>query len=179
PAYQVCTMNPQGSSIEIIRKDWQVMGTDGLMSPTMNATGDIVAVYFSGFKQVGLCILPKGKYMIPADSLKAQANKNKGLVAPSWSPDGKWIACINNSTTDPGIHILTPDFKEMFLVFTPPGAAAPMTVAPGWSPDSKWLTLSTNDGSIWIVDIAGNGSRRLSGPGTDKFPAWSKAGKKR
>jgi Tol biopolymer transport system component len=179
PSYQLCTMDPNGSSIEIIRKDWQVMGNDGLMYPSRNANGDIAAVYFQKLKPIGLCILPKGKYMISADSLRTQANKFKGLVGPSWSPDGKWLACINNSMTDAGLYVLTPDLKETFLVFAPPGTTGPMTVAPGWSPDSKWLTLSTNDGSIWIVDISGNGARRLSGPGTDKFPAWSKAGKKR
>jgi Tol biopolymer transport system component len=72
------------------------------------------------------------------------------------------------------LYIASPDLKERYLVFAPPPGTSLHTVSPSFSPDSKWLTFSTTDGSIWICDITGTGARRLSGPGDDKFSAWSK-----
>jgi Tol biopolymer transport system component len=73
-----------------------------------------------------------------------------------------------------GIFIATPDLKTKYLVAEPPVGTYLTTATPGWSPDSKWLTYATQDGSVWIVDITGNGQRRISGPGLDSAPAWSK-----
>jgi len=85
------------------------------------------------------------------------------------------LAYVNNNLNEGGLYITTPDLKEKYLVFNPPlGNLYILPVAPSFSPDSKWLTFSTTDGSVWICDITGNGARRLSGPGLDKFPAWSK-----
>ncbi|HEX2897130.1 MAG TPA: hypothetical protein VHP63_03670, partial [candidate division Zixibacteria bacterium] len=114
------------------------------------------------------------EYMLSLDSLKARARKNLKKVAPSWSPDGKWIACVYNDMNAPGVYVASPDFKENYVVFVPPVGANLYTMSPSFSPDSKWLTFATTDGSIWITDITGSGARRLSGPGLDTSPSWSK-----
>ncbi|MGH8015627.1 MAG: TolB family protein, partial [Candidatus Zixiibacteriota bacterium] len=106
--------------------------------------------------------------------LAVRARKNAKKVAPALSPDGKWLAYVLNDMNNPGIYIATPDFKEDYIVFMPPVGTSLHTIAPSFSPDSKWLTFSTTDGSIWISDITGGGARRLSGPGMDNFPSWSK-----
>ena len=119
-------------------------------------------------------VLPAGQYEKSMETLKDEAKKNESKIAPVWSPDGKYIAYINSKMDQSGIYLATPDFSEEYLVTIAPVGTYLNTVAPSFSPDGKWLTFSTTDGSIWIVDIAGNGLRRLSGPGKDKFPAWSK-----
>ena len=91
-----------------------------------------------------------------------------------WSPDSKWIAYVLNDMNNPGVYVASPDFKENYLVFVPPVGASLFTISPSFSPDSKWLTFATTDFSIWICDITGSGARRLSGPGLDSSPAWSK-----
>lgn len=181
PNYQICTLDPQeaamvpqGANIEILREDWEG-SEEFLIAPTVNVDGNIACVSLYDMKPQGLLVLPKGGYMIPMDSVKALASKNPKCVAPAWSRDGKWLAYVNNDLNDGGLYIATPDLKEKYLVFKPPPITNLYTVAPSFSPDSKWLTFSTIDGSIWVCDITGNGARRLSGPGSDKFPAWSKA----
>jgi Tol biopolymer transport system component len=74
----------------------------------------------------------------------------------------------------PGLFIATPDLSERYLVFEPPVGTFVYPTAPSFSPNSKWLTFATSDGSVWTCDITGSNARRLTGPGTDQFPAWSK-----
>jgi len=177
PNYQICLMNPDSTEVVILREDWQTM-PEFFMMPSINSKGDIAFVHFYGNKTQGIAVLPRTKFMTPLDSVKLQSIKQPNAVSPAWSPDDRWIAYINNSLDESGIYIATPDLSESYLVFTPPAGTYPYTVAPSFSPDSKWLTFSTTDGSIWICDITGQQPRRLSGPGFDSTPAWSKAPKK-
>ena len=174
PNYQICTMEPDGSSVDLIRKDWQNFYESFLTAPTSNDRGDIATVFFNKQRPIGLVVIPANQYMADIDSLFRVAEKNHGIIAPSWSPDGQWIAYMSNNLQEGGLYIATPDLKEKYLVTAPPVGTYMYTVAPSWSPDSKWLTFSTTDGSIWIIDIMGGGARRLTGPGPDKSPAWSK-----
>ena len=146
----------------------------------MNAAGDIVFVHMTkasegAFKPQGLAKLHRDSFMASLRSVDEQSRKMAGLVAPAWSPDGQWIACINNSMSDAGLYLLSADLSERYLVFTPPPGTSMTTIAPSFSPNSKWLTFSTRDGSVWICDITGNGTQRLTGPGLDLAPAWSTA----
>ncbi len=172
PNYQLCTMDPNGDHVKILRDDWEG-ATEFLIAPSMNAKGDIACVVVYKQKQQGMVVLSPEEINLPMDSIKELSKLNSGCVAPSWSPDGKWIAYVNNSMDDGGLYIVTPDLKERFLVFSPPPATNLNTVAPSFSPDSKWITFSTVDGSIWITDLTGAKAHRLTGPGSDKFPAWS------
>ncbi len=124
--------------------------------------------------KAGIAVLPESRLMMPMDSVAMLAAQNLKADAPSWSPDGNWLAYVNVDFDDNSIRIATPDLKEHYLVWEPPPNTFIYPVAPSFSPDSKWLTFSTDDGSIWICDIMGNGTRRVTGPGTDKWPAWSK-----
>jgi len=178
PNYQVATMDAEGGSIEVLRKDWQNMG-EYFISPTMNNRGDIAFVHFysegtSGMAPRGIAVLPKDKFMARLDSVRTASSKLTGNVGPAWSPDGKWLAFVNNSMTDGGLYIASPDLKEKYLVFAPPVGTTLYTSPPSFSSNSKWLTFATSDGSIWICDITGNGSKRITGPGIDSNPSWSK-----
>jgi Tol biopolymer transport system component len=178
PNYQICTIAPDGSEFEVLRKDWQMFGSDFIINPSLNpVTGQIAGVSLYDMKPQGLIIFDRDNPMVAIDSIRAWTMKNLQMVAPSWSPDGKWLAYIFNSMKEPGIYIATPDLSEKYLVFAPPVGTMLYTVAPSWSPDGKWLTFSTVDGSIWISDITGNQSRRVTPPGMDKNPAWSKGAK--
>ncbi|MEW5795692.1 MAG: hypothetical protein AB1772_04955 [Candidatus Zixiibacteriota bacterium] len=180
PNYQICIMtNPESGNEELLRRDWQNM-TEFLIAPTMNAAGDIVFVHMvkgseGTYRHQGLAKLSRNNFMASLTEIGKQSAANSGLVAPAWSPDGQWIACVSNKMESPGIYLLPADLSERYLVFAPPpGAQSLYSFAPSFSPDSKWLTFSTADGSIWICDITGNGAKRLTGPGQDKAPAWSK-----
>jgi Tol biopolymer transport system component len=179
PNYQICIMSPPEAGEEtVLRKDWQNM-SEFLISPTMNADGEIVFAHMvktsqGGFRPQGLAKMHRDSFMASLASIEEQSKKTSGLVAPCWSPDGKWIACISNSMADPGVFLLNADMDKKYLVFTPPPGGSMTTIAPSFSPNSKWLTFGTRDGSVWICDIMGNGAQRLTGPGMDMAPAWSK-----
>lgn len=174
PNYQVCLMNPDGSNIEIIRKDWQNFDSTFLIAPSLSSDGRLAVTMLFENKPQGIAVLGPNERMISLDSLKARARKNARKVAPSWSPDGKWIAYVLNDLNNPGVYVGNPDFTENYLIFVPPVGANLYTMSPSFSPDSKWLTFATTDGSTWICDITGSGARRLSGPGLDTSPVWSK-----
>lgn len=175
PNYQICSISPDGSDLEILRKDWQNFSDDFMLGPTVSKDGKVACVTINKLKPIGIVTTTLDNIMLSIDSIRVQGTRNFKLVAPAFSPDGKWLAYINNDLNDGSLYIATPDFKENYLVFKPPvGNIYLHNVPPSFSPDSKWLTFSTTDGSIWICDITGNGARRLSGPGLDKFPAWSK-----
>ena len=174
PNYQLCTMEPDGSTVVLLRKDWQNLNLNYLIAPTRNIHGDIAAVYLKEHRQVGAIVMPAGQYMPDMDSLLEVAETHQGIIAPTWSPNGKWLAYISNDLQKGGLYITTPDFKETYIISTPPAGTYMNTFAPSFSPDGKWITFSTTDGSIWIVDITGKGKRRLTGPGPDKAPVWSK-----
>lgn len=182
PNYQVCLMDTAGNEETVLRKDWRQMG-EFFISPTMNKSGEIAFVHFvaqsqggqgTNYKARGLAKLHKDNFMVPLDSVWKLSEKVPNAVGPSWSPDGKWIAYVSNSMSDPGLYVTDASFKDQYLVFSPPAGASLYTMAPTWSPNSKWLSFATTDGSIWRCDITGNNLKQLSGPGLDWAPAWSK-----
>lgn len=174
PNYQLCSIDSEGDNFEYLRKDWQNLYDAFLISPSMNKNGDIVFVYFLKQRRYGLVVLPSSKLMTSLDSIQVLADDSRNFVAPAWSPDNKWIAMVNNDLNNAGLYIASADLKQKYLVTAPPVGTYLHTISPSFSPDSKWLTFSTTDGSIWTCDITGNGLRRLTGPGNDKGPSWSK-----
>jgi Tol biopolymer transport system component len=185
PNYQICTMNPDGSKIQILRKDWDKM-KEFFLEPSMSPSGMIAFEHLYGtpdpknvenqnYKRHGIAVLPRINFTKSIDSVRMQSSRMANCFAPSWSPDGKWLAFVINS--DGGrssVGIATSDLQNKYLVFDAPTGSSVYTTSPSWSPDGKWLTFSTDDGSIYICKITGEGARRLTGPGADKYPAWSK-----
>lgn len=176
PNYQICSMDDEGGSQVLLRKDWQNM-KEFFMSPTVSAKGDVAFVHMYDNKPQGIAVLNKAGFMKSVDSVKIQTKKMLNCVAPAWSPDGKWLAYVRSDLQNSGVWISTPDLKTQYVIYQPPASTAMRPVAPSWSPDGKWLTFSTHDGSIYICDITGSNLKRLTGPGTDWAPAWSKAPK--
>ncbi|MCF7827282.1 MAG: hypothetical protein K9M55_08615 [Candidatus Marinimicrobia bacterium] len=78
--------------------------------------------------------------------------------APSWSPDGTWIACM--VPEDDG-HVITQ--SEIQIYHAQNGAVALRTntpdiheMHPAWSPDGNWIAYENEvDGRIWAVEIEG------------------------
>lgn len=174
PNYQVYTIEPTGSNPTVLRKDWQIVEDEFLTYPSINTNGKIACVYFYDKRPKGIVVLDKDNFMVPLDTLRKRSSKMFNMVGPAWSPDGKWLACISNSIEEGGLYIVSADLSEKYRVAEAPVGSYMNTFAPSFSPNSKWLTYSTTDGSIWTIDITGNNARRVTGPGLDKAPAWSK-----
>lgn len=128
------------------------------------------AVDASKFAQ-GWEISPSGKRLLvsargDAWSLPAKEGSPRNLTRtsgaaerdPTWSPDGKSIAWLEDST------------GEYALVVAPADGGEPRVVAPAttgfrtllcWSPDSKHLVYSDNTGTLWLAHADGAPPREL------------------
>lgn len=176
PNYQICSMDDEGGSQVILRKDWQFM-KEYFMNPSVSPKGDVAFMHMYENKPQGIAVMNAANFMRNVDSVKLQTKKMLNCISPAWSPDGKWLAYVRNDLQKSGIFVVSADMKTTYSVYEPPASTSMRPIAPSWSPDGKWLTFSTHDGSVYICDITGANLKRLTGPGGDWAPAWSKASK--
>lgn len=119
-------------------------------------------------------------YIIDATGLNnRQLTANPAAdYAPSWSPDGQWIAFKSNREPDApmGLYIVRPNRTDLRRLTDTDTAHHP----PSWSPDSSQLayTREINDvPSVHTVSAETGASRRVSGSLTPDFsPAFVPAG---
>jgi Tol biopolymer transport system component len=173
PNYQTAICDPFGGSQSYLRKDYQQVEFMAV-NPTAGPNGAVA--YVAHFEQQlqGLIIQYPGEELTSLPEVRKVGRQFKLAIAPSWSPDGKWIAYVENDLSKARIYLISPDKKQHYLLFAPPAGVTPNTVPPSWSADSKWLTFSTSDGRIWICDITGNQAKEISRPGANISPAWSR-----
>jgi tricorn protease len=71
---------------------------------------------------------------------------------PSWSPDGKWIACFSDESGEYALHIIDQagkgPVKKISLAEHPSFYYRPV-----WSPDSKKIAYRDKHLTLWYVDI--------------------------
>jgi Tol biopolymer transport system component len=100
-----------------------------------------------------------------------RVTSTKGLpFAPSWSPDGQWIAFTQSNslrkTRADGSHTVT-------LV---KGVGSDINTKVSWSPDGRRLVFSKKD-DLWTVKRNGKGAKRITKtPDAETMPSWSPKG---
>lgn len=174
PNYQLCVLDLTDSSITVLRENWQSDEELFLVTPSVNRQDEVAFVFFNEMMPGGLVVLPLSDVSIELDSIKILAEQNQGVVAPSWSPDGSWLSLVGNYPDDSGLYISTPDLERKYIVALPTERTQIGKYPASFSPDSKWLAFAISDGAIWICDITGNGLMRLTRPGKDRAPCWSR-----
>jgi len=113
----------------------------------------------------GATISPKGKRVIfdaRGDLFSVPAKKGVTLNLtqtqgvrekyPAWSPDGKWIAYISDTSGNYEIYLMDPLGKKQPVKVTKDHKV--WKYRPQWSPDSKWLMFADADRKLQILEIA-------------------------
>ncbi|SYZ74114.1 exported hypothetical protein [Candidatus Zixiibacteriota bacterium] len=176
PNYQTCLSDTTGGSQQVMVQNWKDADRFAVM-PTLAPDGRYAFVLLKNLKDSkasGVVVAPPGLTSLSDEELKAKAKYLPGATAPAWSPDGKWIAVIQNDASGQGIFIVSPDLTEKFIVYRPNAGQVVQTYPLSWSPDSKWLTFALQDGTVWIINITGGGLKQILSPGMNLAPAWSK-----
>ncbi|MEZ5359601.1 MAG: hypothetical protein R3F48_12350 [Candidatus Zixiibacteriota bacterium] len=180
PSFQLAKVSVSDGHAEYLRKDWQSISTNFLM-PSFTRDGNKVAYVISysvqedkySFQNFGVKIVAMKDIMLPESEMRKPTKGLEKAISPSWSPDGQWLAYLNNDMRNPGIYIMKADLTENRLVYAP-GVAQQLSPSPvSWAPNSKWITFAMADGTIYTIDIAGNNLKQVTGPGPHNSPAWS------
>ena len=98
--------------------------------------------------------------------------------APTWSPDGRYIAFTSDRDGSTGIWILDPESGGAYPLTTDRQAAAS---SPSWSPDGSNVAFDVNSGGNYDVYVQRVGSsvptRLTRNSARDSDPAWSPGGR--
>lgn len=103
-------------------------------------------------------------------------------TAPTWSPDGEWVAFLSDRASSPGQKAKT----ELWVTAVTGSPSVQLTSEPGitwqeplsWSPDGRWIALTgrreAQGGESWVylVPLDGAAPRSLAGTrggGSPKF----------
>jgi Tol biopolymer transport system component len=174
PNYQTCTTDTLGQSSKMMRKDYKDTELFAIM-PTVGPGNQCAAVLYKKFNPLGIIITPLDQDSLSMDKIGKEIKFIGNATAPAWSPDGRWIAYVDVSDiSNQRLNIVSPDLTEQYLVFQSPPGRNLQTYPLSWSPNSKWITFATDDGVIWIIDIAGNQLKQIGPAGNNTAPAWSK-----
>jgi Tol biopolymer transport system component len=163
------------SSLKLPRGDNILFAMSPSLSPDLSSVAYSLAS-FDGKRvsQIGLVITATDEVVDTYDQLIQRAKKVSNASAPSWSPDGKWIAYVSSDLGNPGIYVISPDLSEKKLIYKPAQGIMVAGSPPSWSPDGKKFAFGSMNGAIYTVNVDGTGATMISGPGSDSFPAWSK-----
>lgn len=123
----------------------------------------------SGMKKLGLVVLPLEGELPATDVLVETASNNPEGSSPDWSPDGTRILFLKSD----GVYIANSDLSGEQLVCKPEEGLWVSGIA-CWSPDGSKIAFGTSNGAIYTVNVGGSGMTRISGPGNDSNPAWTK-----
>ena len=100
--------------------------------------------------------------------------ESKMAWEPSWSPDGKHIAFVDD---DVRLRVLNLDTKTIQTIDVGGTNIERGSITMNWSPDSKWLAYakagSNNFRQIFIWSVKDGQTRAITDPFADSFsPAW-------
>ena len=98
---------------------------------------------------------------------------------PSWSPDGKWIACFSDESGEYRLR-LRPQSGKGESISLPLGEGFAFYYGATWSPSSKRIAYTDNRNNLWYVDVDSGLSKKVdTAPYLDRLdpPAWSADGR--
>ncbi|HUI55250.1 MAG TPA: protein kinase [Bryobacteraceae bacterium] len=148
----------------VTQRDFPGDETQWLLTPAFSPDGSRIAYSRISNKHIGeLWISPVG-----GGSPVRLNNSDAYQIAPSWSPDGKWIVYFSS---DDGLMKAAVGGSEPAVAL---GFSSGCENPAQWSPDGQWIACAT-DGAVALVSPDGK-TRRTVGHRT-AFITWSRDGK--
>ena len=176
PNYRICFYDTK----TFLLRNLDLPSSSELMvgAPTMSPDSRQVAFVVmrqqgEQFTTAGIAVAAVTEFPLKDEVMLERAGKWKGATAPSWSPDGKWIAYMSSDISNQALSIASPDLTDRKVLWKPSAGLGFAGGPVSWSPDSKFVVFATQNGSIYKMAIAGGEPVRLSGPGSDYNPSWS------
>ncbi len=144
--WQIYMINADGSG-----KLRVTVGIKGGYEPNWSPDGNRIIFQYSGLKIAD--IAAGGISRIPL-SVVSNNLPNEYLVKPAWSPDGEWIAFLNENGTRGDIYLIRPDGTGMVRLTDSNDISRDGNLV--WSPDGKQLAYSayrTGNIEIYVMDV--------------------------
>jgi serine/threonine protein kinase len=157
--YQIGIINADGSG-------QTVLPSLHISSPSFSPDGERIVFYaWEGWPQ------GNGLWTLKVDGTDPQLVIRDGEARdPCWSPDGKVIAYTARNS----VHVIS-------IYGGSPKKLADGSIQPSWSPDSQRLVFKGCDGpacGLFLINIDGSGTTRLTTTADDTVPSWSPDGSK-
>jgi Tol biopolymer transport system component len=144
--WQIYVMNADGSGLRKV-----TIGVRGGYEPNWSLDGTKIIFQYGG---LWIADIASGEISQIPLSVKGNNLPNEYLVKPAWSPNGEWIAFLNESGTRGDIYLIRPDGTDLRRLTDSNDISRDGNLV--WSPDGKQLAYSAySDGNIeiYIMDV--------------------------
>lgn len=180
PMYQLFVSGVYGKPEAVNLNQGKLSTQLQILTPSVSPDGKTIACGISTEEKMMTANSSMGIIFVPADGFKGtvlewqnKAKKIAGGASPVWSPDGRYVAFVDQSTNTRSLALWDLEREAKRTIYQPLTSFDLTTVPPSWSPDGNWIVFSNIKGNIMIVDRQGKNLRSLTRGGEDAYPAFS------